>query len=110
MVRDSENQHVGRENAVDQIVREAPHSELAHIFNEAGPYVRVLRQAPERMFHFGHQPVTESRHAPLKESRRFGEILLGFGQEDDFGHRFFSRARTRARASAAGTACVSPAK
>jgi len=103
-MRNSEYQYVGGENAVDQIVREAPHPELAYILHEIGANVGVFRQALQRVFHFGDQPVTKSGYATLEESRRIREVLLGFGKEDDLDHRFFSRARTRASAPAAGTA------
>jgi hypothetical protein len=42
--------------------------------------------------------------------RCFGDIFLGFGEQDDLCHRPWSRVRTRTIASAAGTGCVAPAR
>lgn len=109
MMGDGKDENLIRENAIDHIVREAVDPQLANPAADVRPNVGISLQPSKRVFDLQRKANTEPGDTLLQERRSFGQIVFGLEQQADVDQRSPSRARTRARASAAGTDRVSPA-
>jgi len=107
---DSQDQNLGRQNAINEIVWKARHAHLPDAVLQLSTNARILRKPVERQFDRGDEALAKSTNTTIVESGSSCEIEFSFGEKPNLDHGLRRRSRTRASASAAGVASVSPAR